>query len=66
MAQRILLVDDQPENLRQLAAILGPYGYSISSASSGDEAMRSIANDAPDLVLLDVVMPGMTGYTSVD
>src|SRR5688572_17696892 len=62
MAQRILLVDDQPQNLRLLEAILGPYGYSISSASSGDEAMRSIATDAPDLVLLDIVMPGMTGY----
>jgi CheY-like chemotaxis protein/uncharacterized membrane protein len=62
MAQRILLVDDQPQNLRLLEGILGPYGYAISSASSGDEAMRSIAIDAPDLVLLDVVMPGMTGY----
>ena len=62
MGQRILLVDDQPQNLRLLEGILGPYGYSVSAASSGDEAMRSIANDAPDLVLLDVVMPGMSGY----
>jgi DNA-binding response OmpR family regulator len=62
MGQRILLVDDQPQNLRLLEGILGPYGYSISAASSGDEAMRSVATDAPDLVLLDVVMPGMTGY----
>ena len=62
MAQRILLVDDQPQNLRLLEGILGPYGYTISAASSGDEALRSIAADAPDLVLLDVVMPGMTGY----
>jgi CheY-like chemotaxis protein len=62
MAQRILLVDDQPQNVRLLEGILGPYGYSISSASSGDEAMRAITADAPDLVLLDIVMPGMTGY----
>jgi CheY-like chemotaxis protein len=62
MAQRILLVDDQPQNLRLLEAILEPYGYSVSAASSGDEAMRSITADAPDLVLLDIVMPGMTGY----
>ena len=62
MDQRILLVDDQPQNLRLLEGILGPYGYAISAASSGDDAMRAIANDPPDLVLLDVVMPGMSGY----
>jgi len=62
MDQRILLVDDQPQNLRLLEGILGPYGYAISTASSGDDAMRAIANDPPDLVLLDVVMPGMSGY----
>jgi len=62
MGQGILLVDDQPQNLRLLEAILGPYGYSTSAASSGDEAMHAIATEPPDLVLLDVVMPGMTGY----
>lgn len=62
MAQRILVVDDQPENVRLLEAILGAYGYSTSSASSGDGAMRAITTDPPDLVLLDIVMPGMTGY----
>jgi CheY-like chemotaxis protein len=62
MDQRILLVDDQPQNLRLLEAMLAPYGYMTTSASSGDEAMRAIADEAPDLVLLDVVMPAMTGY----
>ena len=62
MSERILLVDDQPQNLRLLEGILGPYGYTISAAASGDDAMRSIASDPPDLVLLDVVMPGMSGY----
>ena len=62
MDQRILLVDDQPQNLRLLEGILGPYGYAISAASSGDDAMRAIASAPPDLVLLDVVMPGMSGY----
>ncbi|HEV8319213.1 MAG TPA: response regulator [Vicinamibacterales bacterium] len=62
MGDRILLVDDRPQNLRLLEAMLGPYGYSICSASSGDEALRLAATDPPDLILLDVVMPGITGY----
>jgi len=62
MAERILVVDDQPQNVRLLEGILGPYGYTIGTASSGDDAMHAIASDPPDLVLLDVVMPGMSGY----
>jgi CheY-like chemotaxis protein len=62
MAERILVVDDQPQNIRLLEGILGPYGYAISAAASGDDAMRAIETDPPDLVLLDVVMPGMSGY----
>src|SRR6266508_279914 len=42
--------------------MLAPYGYTISSASSGDEALQIIATAPPDLILLDVVMPGMNGY----
>jgi CheY-like chemotaxis protein len=62
MTPHILLVDDQPQNLRLLEAVLGPYGYTTSAATSGAEALRAIESVAPDLVLLDVVMPGMTGY----
>ncbi len=62
MPERILLVDDQPENRRFLEAVLEPYGYAISSASSGAEALRLIETDPPDLILLDVVMPEMKGY----
>ncbi len=42
--------------------MLAPYGYDIASASSGEEALRVTATDPPDLMLLDVVMPGMSGY----
>jgi CheY-like chemotaxis protein len=65
MAQRILLVDDQPQNLRLLEGLLGPYGYVIQAVASGKEALRASADDPPDLVLLDVVMPEMSGYESV-
>jgi len=60
--ERILLVDDQPGNLRLLEAILAPHGYDITAVSSGEEALRVIDRAPPDLVLLDIVMPGIKGY----
>jgi adenylate cyclase len=58
----VLVVDDQPPNVRLLEAILAPRGYDVRTASSGDEALRTIAAEDVDLVLLDIVMPGMDGY----
>ena len=58
----VLVVDDQPANVRLLEAILAPRGYDVRTASSGDETLRTIAADDIDLVLLDIVMPGMDGY----
>ncbi|TCN41935.1 adenylate/guanylate cyclase family protein [Kribbella orskensis] len=58
----VLVVDDQPANVRLLEAILAPRGYDVRTASSGDEALRTIAANEVDLVLLDIVMPGMDGY----
>ena len=54
----ILAVDDQPQNLRLLDAVLSPHGYRVITASSGEEAVREARSDVPDLVLLDIVMPG--------
>ena len=59
---RILIVDDQPLNLKLLADSLGSQGYETRTANSGREALESIDANAPDLVLLDVVMPEMNGY----
>jgi class 3 adenylate cyclase len=58
----ILVVDDTPLNVKLLADVLSVQGYRVQMASSGAEALRSIAEQMPDLVLLDVVMPEMTGY----
>ena len=62
MSQRILIVDDQGGDRRLVEAILEPYGYEVQAAASGEEALERIEAEPPDLVLLDVVMPGMSGY----
>ena len=61
-APTILVVDDTPQNIRLLEAILAPQGYTVLAAASGDEALALIASQPVDLVLLDVVMPGIDGY----
>jgi PAS domain S-box-containing protein len=58
----ILIVDDQNQNRKLLEALLRPEGYLTRSAANGEEAMASIAEHAPDLILLDVMMPDMNGY----
>ena len=58
----ILAVDDQPPNLRLLDAVLSPRGYRVITASSGEEALELLASSGIDLVLLDIVMPGIDGY----
>lgn len=58
----VLAVDDQPQNLRLLDAVLSPRGYQVIQAASGEEALRVLSESDIDLVLLDVVMPGIDGY----
>ena len=59
---KILIVDDVPDNLRLLSATLTQKGYRIRCAKSGDVALIGAANDLPDLILLDINMPNMNGY----
>lgn len=61
-AATILIVDDELQNRRLLEALLKPEGYLTLTAANGDEALASIAQCAPDLILLDVMMPGMDGH----
>jgi class 3 adenylate cyclase/CheY-like chemotaxis protein len=58
----LLVVDDLPQNVRLLEAVFGPRGYEVRSAASGPEALSLLATTPVDLVLLDIVMPGMDGY----
>jgi len=59
---RILVVDDVPENVRLLDAILSSHGYDVLPATDGRTALELAATAGPDLVLLDVLMPGVDGY----
>jgi adenylate cyclase len=61
-AGKILVVDDTPQNIKVLDAILSPRGYRVATARSGPEALQKVRDEAPDLVLLDILMPGMSGY----
>ncbi len=59
---RILVVDDAPDNILLIETILEEEGYEISSADNGFSALSQIDKNPPDLLLLDVMMPGMDGY----
>jgi CheY-like chemotaxis protein len=58
----ILVVDDQPVNVRLLAAMLSQLGYKVRKATSGEMALTAIHAEPPDLILLDITMPQMDGY----
>jgi class 3 adenylate cyclase len=59
---KVLVVDDTPHNVKLLADLLGVKGYEVATAASGEEALAKIAAEQPDLILLDVMMPGLSGY----
>src|SRR5688572_18026353 len=59
---RILIVDDERQNRQLLEVMLTPEGYRLLTASSGEKALAMVAEHPPDLILLDIMMPGMDGY----
>ena len=60
--QKILLVDDSKTELHYLSDLLGKRGYTVRTAENGEEAMRRLGEETPDLILMDVVMPGQNGF----
>ena len=59
---KVLAVDDTPENLRLIEALLVPQGYDVITASTGRQALELLPKEKPDLLLVDIVMPEMNGY----
>ena len=62
MSAKILAVDDIPQNLRLLDAVLTPQGYTVVTAATGEDALFKVLSEKPDLILLDIVLPGISGY----
>ena len=62
MPKRILLVDDNVTNLQVIFEALSPEGYELLVAQSGEDALETVSQASPDLVLLDVKMPGIDGF----
>ncbi|HKY30743.1 MAG TPA: response regulator transcription factor [Pyrinomonadaceae bacterium] len=65
MSKRLLVVDDEPNLLRAVAACLTAEDYEVSTARSGHEALMQLAESVPDLIISDIRMPGMNGYKLV-
>lgn len=59
---KILVVDDSKTELHHLTEILVKRGYAVRTAEGGEEALRKLAEERPDLILMDVVMPGQNGF----
>ncbi len=60
--QSILLVDDSKTELHFLSELLVRQGFRVRTATNGDEALRRMSEEKPDLILMDVVMPGQNGF----
>ena len=60
--RKILLVDDSKTELHYMSDLLGKRGYAIRTAENAEEAMRRLGEETPDLILMDVVMPGQNGF----
>jgi PleD family two-component response regulator len=62
LTSNILVVDDTPTNLRLLISMLRKVGYKVHSTRNGQQALMAVEKEPPDLILLDIMMPGMDGY----
>ncbi|HCX34605.1 MAG TPA: two-component system response regulator [Rhodocyclaceae bacterium] len=60
--RKILVVDDSPTELQVLGDLLAKNGYQVITAVSGEQAIERARGERPDLILMDVVMPGINGY----
>ncbi len=63
---RILVVDDTPINLDAISTVLSDAGYEVAVATSGERALQNLQRRSPDLILLDVMMPGIDGFETCD
>src|SRR6266576_2861644 len=62
MSKRILVVEDQEDNRQIVRDLLTAHDYEMTEAENGEEALAAVAKDRPDLILMDIQLPGMDGY----
>ena len=62
MTKRILVVEDQEDNRRIVRDLLSASGYQLVEATTGEEGLKLAATEKPDLILMDIQLPGMDGY----
>jgi DNA-binding response OmpR family regulator len=60
--RKVLIADDEPNIVMALEFLLGRAGYEVRTAANGDEALALLESFSPDLVLIDIMMPGKSGY----
>jgi len=61
MSKKILIVEDDPRSLKMIRMTLRPYGYSLLEATDGEEALKVARNDKPDLIIMDLRLPKVSG-----
>ncbi len=59
---RVLIVEDSPTEMHQLVNLLSKHGHQVITASSGEDALKIAGDENPDVILMDVVMPGINGF----
>ena len=64
--ERVLVVDDEPDIVALVAYHLAKAGYRVATASSGTDALESVRRERPAIIVLDLMLPGMSGYEVVD
>ncbi len=65
LSKKILIVDDEPEMLDILGARLKTFGFEICTAREGSEAVEKVKDEKPDLIIMDVLMPHMSGFEAM-
>jgi len=60
--KKIMVIDDDPNNIREIRDVLEPRGYLVVFASDGQSGVEKIKNHRPDIILLDLVLPGQSGF----
>ena len=61
MPKKILIVEDNPQNMKLILMTLRPYGYNLLEATDGEEALKAVNREKPDLIIMDIQLPKMDG-----